>query len=174
MNYNQKNYFDILEIKPTKDIRVVKKAYAKMTRKYHPEDNLEKYNRIREAYDFLTFFLSEKTDFSVEQFTVDGSSRVSKEFYFVFSDDSLEEGSNEKTPLSKEFESKNDDIIIDDSLLGDISRIANYQSNTKSNYTEEYQRYKDLFLIVSDISKGSTFCNEKIINISVINYLISK
>ena len=66
MNYNQKYYFDILEIKPTKDIRVVKKAYAKMTRKYHPEDNLEKYNRIREAYDFLTFFLSENTVFSVD------------------------------------------------------------------------------------------------------------
>ncbi|MDK8180502.1 hypothetical protein [Paenibacillus sp. UMB4589-SE434] len=41
----------MLDINPTDDKAVIKKAYAKQLRIYHPEDNPEEYQRLREAYD---------------------------------------------------------------------------------------------------------------------------
>lgn len=40
----------ILDIEPTKDIKQIKKAYSKMVKIYHPEDNPETYQKVREAY----------------------------------------------------------------------------------------------------------------------------
>jgi hypothetical protein len=40
-----------LEIEPTVDISVIKKAYAKKLRIHHPEDDPEGYQTLREAYD---------------------------------------------------------------------------------------------------------------------------
>ncbi|WP_240627465.1 J domain-containing protein [Thermoflavimicrobium daqui] len=43
--------WDILGIEPTNDISVIKKAYAKKLRIYHPEDDPEGYQKLREAFD---------------------------------------------------------------------------------------------------------------------------
>lgn len=44
------NGFEILEIAPTTDIRTIKKAYARMAAKYHPEDDAAMFQRINAAY----------------------------------------------------------------------------------------------------------------------------
>lgn len=41
----------ILEIEPTENMSVIKKAYAKKLKIHHPEDDPEGYQRLREAYD---------------------------------------------------------------------------------------------------------------------------
>ncbi|MBC7764989.1 MAG: hypothetical protein H7Y41_00770 [Hyphomonadaceae bacterium] len=41
----------ILGIATTDDLSVIKKAYAKMLRQYHPEDDPEGFQRLKEAYD---------------------------------------------------------------------------------------------------------------------------
>ena len=46
--------FQILGIEPTDDIRLVKKAYAEMTRKVHPEENPEEWKKIHSAYHELS------------------------------------------------------------------------------------------------------------------------
>lgn len=43
--------WSILEIKFTKDMTTIKRAYAKQLRKYHPEENPEGFQRVREAYE---------------------------------------------------------------------------------------------------------------------------
>lgn len=43
--------WDILEIDPTGEESVIKKAYAKKLKQHHPEDDPEGYQRLREAYD---------------------------------------------------------------------------------------------------------------------------
>ncbi|MBP3041681.1 hypothetical protein J9303_19765 [Bacillaceae bacterium Marseille-Q3522] len=43
--------WDILEIEPTNNLAIIKKAYAKKLKIYHPEDDPEGYQRLREAYD---------------------------------------------------------------------------------------------------------------------------
>lgn len=43
--------WSILEIEATSDITTIKRAYAKQLRKYHPEDDPEGFQRVREAYE---------------------------------------------------------------------------------------------------------------------------
>lgn len=45
------NMWKILDIDYTEDISVIKKAYAKKLKLYHPEDDAQGYQTLREAYD---------------------------------------------------------------------------------------------------------------------------
>lgn len=42
--------WNILELEPTRDTAAIKRAYAKQTRKYHPEDDPERFLKLRNAY----------------------------------------------------------------------------------------------------------------------------
>lgn len=44
------NSFEILEISPTDDKREIKKAYARLVKKYHPEEHPQKWKNIHDAY----------------------------------------------------------------------------------------------------------------------------
>ncbi len=44
------NCWEILQIEYTKDIKIIKHAYAEMTKRYHPEENPEKFKEIQAAY----------------------------------------------------------------------------------------------------------------------------
>lgn len=44
------NCWKVLGIEKTKKIKVIKKAYAKLLKQYHPEDDPEKFMEIKEAY----------------------------------------------------------------------------------------------------------------------------
>lgn len=45
------NIWEILDIEPSQDTAVIKRAYAQQTRKYHPEENPELFLRLRKAYE---------------------------------------------------------------------------------------------------------------------------
>ena len=44
--------WNLLEIEPTEDIKTIKRAYSKKLKVYHPEDDPEGFQKLREAYDF--------------------------------------------------------------------------------------------------------------------------
>lgn len=44
------NVFEILEISPTDDKREIKKAYARLVKKYHPEEHPQEWKNIHDAY----------------------------------------------------------------------------------------------------------------------------
>lgn len=44
------NAWEILGIEPTSDKKEIKKAYAKLLKQYHPEENPEKFKQIQAAY----------------------------------------------------------------------------------------------------------------------------
>ena len=44
------NAWEILGIEPTRDKKEIKKAYARLLKQYHPEENPEKFQRIQAAY----------------------------------------------------------------------------------------------------------------------------
>ena len=56
----QKNYYDILGISKTANDAEIKKAYKKLTTKYHPDRNTgdkkaeEKFKEVNEAYQTLS------------------------------------------------------------------------------------------------------------------------
>ena len=51
MMMNRTDVFQILEIEPTEDKKAIKKAYARMVKKYHPEEQPEKWKEIHDAYE---------------------------------------------------------------------------------------------------------------------------
>lgn len=48
------DFYEVLEINNDADYKEIKKAYARMVRKFPPETNPEEYNKIREAYEVLS------------------------------------------------------------------------------------------------------------------------
>ena len=51
MMINRNDVFQILEIEPTEDKRAIKKAYARLVKQYHPEEQPEKWKEIHGAYE---------------------------------------------------------------------------------------------------------------------------
>ncbi|WP_339159224.1 hypothetical protein MKX50_08970 [Paenibacillus sp. FSL W8-0186] len=49
-----------LDIEPTHDLKTIKRAYAKMLQVYHPEEDAEGYQALREAYDRALKFVKEQ------------------------------------------------------------------------------------------------------------------
>ena len=44
------NCWKVLGIEPTQNKKEIKKAYAKLLKQYHPEENPEEFKQIQEAY----------------------------------------------------------------------------------------------------------------------------
>lgn len=44
------NCWDVLGIEPTQDKKEIKKAYARLLKQYHPEENPEEFKQIQTAY----------------------------------------------------------------------------------------------------------------------------
>ena len=71
------NVFEILEIEPTEDKKKIRKAYASLARKYHPEEQPEKWKEIHDAYTMamriadgegnVSFFLEKDTSWEVSR-----------------------------------------------------------------------------------------------------------
>lgn len=51
MLIQSKNVYEILNIDRDADVKTIKKAYAKLVKQYHPEDNPEEWKRIHDAYE---------------------------------------------------------------------------------------------------------------------------
>ena len=64
MRKEQKNYYEILNVKPNVSFEELKTAYRKLARKYHPDvagdEGIEKFKEITEAYETLSNETSRK------------------------------------------------------------------------------------------------------------------
>lgn len=45
------NFWHVLEMEPTEDIKAIKKSYARLLKQFHPEDDPAGFQRLKEAYD---------------------------------------------------------------------------------------------------------------------------
>lgn len=50
------NCWDILGIKPTDNLKEIKRAYATKSREVHPEEHPEEFSKLHEAYEQATHF----------------------------------------------------------------------------------------------------------------------
>lgn len=60
------DFWSILEIEPTDNVSIVKKAYAKKLKLHHPEDDPEGYQKLREAYDRAIKYIKNNNSKAVE------------------------------------------------------------------------------------------------------------
>ena len=61
------NAWEILGIEPTSDKKTIKRAYAKLLKQYHPEENPEKFKQIQAAYQQCLHSDQEIESISYEQ-----------------------------------------------------------------------------------------------------------
>lgn len=61
------NAWEILGIEPTSDKKTIKRAYAKLLKQYHPEENPEKFKQIQAAYQQCLHLDQEIESVSYEQ-----------------------------------------------------------------------------------------------------------
>ncbi|MBQ8781057.1 MAG: DnaJ domain-containing protein [Oscillospiraceae bacterium] len=77
--------WDTLGIKPTKDIKEIKRAYARLAKKFNPEEHPDRFRKIYDAYKAACFYAkSSDYQFSDEQVTKHTSPAVEKESSYAF------------------------------------------------------------------------------------------
>lgn len=64
-----KSIWEWLEIEPTKDIDVIKAAYAEVSKKYHPSEHPEEFKRLRDCYKMAINLAKGKAEHQVEVFS---------------------------------------------------------------------------------------------------------
>ena len=119
--------WEILEIDETTDTRAIKKAYAKMLTKHHPEDEPEKFQEIKQAYDLALQYAK----------GVDSSDRIYDEPYFEGSESvNFDNPSSDETDsIFADFEELN---RLDEAELEEVNQlIANLNSIRGPNITAE-------------------------------------
>jgi tetratricopeptide (TPR) repeat protein len=80
------NFWDILEIDPTDNISIVKKAYAKKLKLHHPEDDPEGYQKLREAYDSALKYLKNNKN---KQTIISSNKKINEVPEIIFKEDDL-------------------------------------------------------------------------------------
>lgn len=58
LKMTEQRAWEIIGISPSKDPKEIKRAYARQCRRFHPEEQPEKYQELRQAYEWLLAFLS--------------------------------------------------------------------------------------------------------------------
>lgn len=119
------NFWKFLELDPTNDRDAVKRAYAKLLRKYHPEDDAEGFQKLRKAYDMAIEQIafqewreagrkeSDSREVSIEADGTDSPALITATFYQTADllDDPLEYRRDARTDALNELVEKAEDIL---------------------------------------------------------------
>lgn len=135
------NVFAVLEIEPTKDKKEIKKAYAKLVRKYHPEEYPEQWEKIHHAYESALHF-AENDKENVEESSVlhvDTEEKTEKSPVLV-----LKTGKNKQQTRQYLLEQSSSEILEMNILFENISQLSNEQQEQKVEiWRQEIQKAID-------------------------------
>ena len=133
---NKQKCFEILEIEETSDLKVIKKAYAGMVKKYHPEVEPEKYEEVRKAYEYLSNLVSLNSEKISEE--------ADKADFVIKIRDIIE--SEMTTPVEEE------ESEVEDEFNQEIKNLATFEDDTPeiSDYFEFSYLYDRLPNLVVD------------------------
>lgn len=122
-----RNPWAILELEPTEDKKTIKRAYAKQIRKYHPEDEPEKFKEVQEAYETIMNSLENNGSSNQGVFDIDfGTVNTQTNFNVSYV---------QETPPPME----EDDLGLDEAFKHiDETNLNNTQLNTTEDVKEFY------------------------------------
>ena len=129
--------YETLGLKPTRDIKEVKKAYARLVKQYHPEEDLKEYQKVMNAYKAICDYLSDKSSSvnisGIEQAylpnnysTFDKTTDIREDFL-----DELFDGSVIKEVYLQDLVDNSDqtDYVVDSELVNEIAKMADIAVN---------------------------------------------
>lgn len=121
------NFWDILEIEPTTDTVVIKKAYAEKLKLHHPEDDPEGFQRVRQAYESaLNYakYMKRNTGLKTDELVIEQSNRNFQIQHHVVNFEQVvsENANNVTIELIEQFMNKVEVIYNSSRLRKDINQ----------------------------------------------------
>lgn len=124
-------FWEVLGIEPTKDEKIIKKAYAQKSRTCHPEDDQEGFLELQEAYRLAVAYLSEEEEqINFEQPLGEKMGEEAAE--------NLEFSSNQEA--DKKPEKKKGNLFADEEEFEAIALFLNVYELRKGNDKQEFER----------------------------------
>ena len=112
------NCWEVLGIEPTKDKKEIKKAYARLLKQYHPEENPEEFKQIQAAYQQCLHLDQEIESVSYEQ-NIESKQDIKTQPI------SIEEDTILPPPIPKVetlFVNNEEDVVVYQDILNSIER----------------------------------------------------
>ncbi len=175
--------YETLGLKPTRDIKEVKKAYARLVKQYHPEEDLKEYQKIMNAYKAICDYLSDKSSSvnisGIEQAylpnnysTFDKTANIREDFL-----DELVDGSVIKEVYLQDLVDNSDqtDYVVDSELVNEIAKMAdivvnNYNPDKAAKQKRiDYKNLKPCF----DYIESYSFLSKKYLTFNNMNPLLN-
>lgn len=136
MLIQSKNIYEILNIDRDADVKTIKKAYAKLVKQYHPEDNPEEWKRIHDAYEQAMQLASgkkQKVDMPSESPEQELTSLVNFSEQGETPSTPIETSEPKAQPRSLSEEQQNEL----DNIFGDVEKVVHEQQEKKEKSDQE-------------------------------------
>lgn len=114
--------WELLGITRTTDKKVIRRAYAKLTKQYHPEEHPEMFQKIRDAYQMAMRYADESIeDMDEQEADIDATYDYTSVWTYE-EEEAEEETLSEQKQMTEVFEEvfheeKDDEVLVDTSLL---------------------------------------------------------
>lgn len=145
------NFWSILGIQPTNNLKDIKRAYAKQSKVYHPEDDPENFQRLQKAYQEALAW--QKSHSGIEETSaVIGHKQADGSVVGIVSASQLEASFKQATDNSESVQEQNsiDELVLTDYTTEKVNDEQVTEYEVQQVDTEEEQKQLDE-LALSDI-----------------------
>lgn len=145
------NCWKILQIEKTADKKKIKRAYAKLVKQYHPEENPEMFQKIRDAYQRAIDYADVVEDIESTDYPID----VDEDFGDIVQNRMYDWEDEEDNPVKDEDSFEGDDAKLEEAF-GDIFPIQGDSKEDELNETfvDTSLLWKQQMAIAKTLMKG--------------------
>lgn len=161
--------WSVLEIKPTKNKKEIRRAYIRLLKKYHPEDNPDEFMRLRAAYEKAMKWAEQldKAPFNNTHSALFDSEAdfITKEEQTVITDEVKEEQEEQEQIIITDEAEEEEPIVITDEASEDEPQLIITDEVEVSDFYEEMRAiYDDIFKRRDINSWTSLFLHQSLVD----------
>lgn len=150
INFN-KNPWDILGIEPTENKRLIKKAYAKMTQKYHPEDDPENFRLVHDAFEIIMASLDneigQKTfDINIKKVLIKDEKQCEESIDTEVQEVNSEEFIDQESEETIDFDFGDTFEKLDQNNTSNESFASSEETSVTINESISYEKIEELYI----------------------------